>query len=182
MYIGTYFLVVDNHGREYEMKSKGFTLIELVVVIVILGILAVTVAPKYINLKADAQTSTLHGVKAAMEGASALVHGKSIVKGNHEESFGLTNTVNIGDQGGLNSDGELLVSYGYPLGIPEEFQRLLDIDAQYKYVPIGTNFTTFAIYFDENDKPTSTNEDCIVFYIASAGINQSPTFQVNDCI
>jgi len=44
------------------MNSKGFTLIELIVVIVILGILAVTAVPKYINLKADAQTSTLHKV------------------------------------------------------------------------------------------------------------------------
>ena len=75
------------------MNNKGFTLIELVVVIVILGILAVTAAPKFINLKADAKTSTLYGVQAAMQSASALVYGKSIVKGNHKEAFSTTNTV-----------------------------------------------------------------------------------------
>lgn len=164
------------------MNNKGFTLIELVVVIVILGILAVTAVPKYINLQADAQTSTLYGVKAAMQGASALVYGKSIVKGNHKEPFSLTNTVNIGDDGGLNSDGELLVIYGYPIGIPDEFQRLLDLDSQYDYVPLGTNFTTFAIYFSESDAPTSITDNCIVLYVAAAGVGQSPTFKVIDCV
>ena len=164
------------------MNNKGFTLIELVVVIVILGILSATAVPKYINLKADAQTSVLHGVKAAMEGASALVYGKSIVKGNHKEAFSLTNSVNIGDGGGLNSDGELLVMYGYPIGIPDEFQRLLDLDSQYSYVPLGTNFTTFAIYFSDSNAPTSTTDDCVVFYISANSVGQSPTFQVNECI
>ena len=164
------------------MNSKGFTLIELVVVIVILGILAATAAPKFINLKADAQTSVLHGIKAAMESASAMVYGKSIVKGNHKEAFHLTNTINIGDGGGLNSDGELLVVYGHPIGIPDEFQRLLDLDAEFGYVPIGTNFTTFAIYLVENGVPTSTSDDCIVFYVAASGIGERPTFQVNDCV
>ncbi len=169
-------------SRENKMSNKGFTLIEFVVVILILGILPVTAVPKFINLKADAQTSTLQGIKAAMEGASALVYGKCIVKGNHKEPFGLTNTVNIGGDGGINSDGELFVVYGHPIGNPDEFQRLLALDSQYTYVPLGTNFTTFAIYFSDSDAPTSTSEDCIVYYIAAAGVGKSPTIQVNDCV
>ena len=39
-------------------RSAGFTLIELVIVIVILGILAVTAAPKFLNLQSDARAST----------------------------------------------------------------------------------------------------------------------------
>ena len=84
------------------MNSKGFTLIELIVVIVILGILAATAVPKFINLKAEAQTATLQGVKATMQGAAAMVHSKSLVKGNQKLSF---STINIGDGKGTSNDG-----------------------------------------------------------------------------
>ncbi|WP_064791244.1 type II secretion system protein [Shewanella woodyi] len=62
-------------------KQNGFTLIELVVVIIILGILAVTAAPKFINLQSDARASTVDGVKAALQGANTLVHSKALIKG-----------------------------------------------------------------------------------------------------
>nr|WP_297349494.1 prepilin-type N-terminal cleavage/methylation domain-containing protein [uncultured Glaciecola sp.] len=62
-------------------KQKGFTLIELIIVIVILGILAVTAAPRFIDIQEDARVSTLQGVKAALQGASQLVFAKSAIAG-----------------------------------------------------------------------------------------------------
>ena len=55
------------------MQSKGFTLIELVVVIVILGILAVVAAPKFINLQDDANQATMQAMKGAISSANSLV-------------------------------------------------------------------------------------------------------------
>ncbi|MBY6187265.1 prepilin-type N-terminal cleavage/methylation domain-containing protein [Marinobacter hydrocarbonoclasticus] len=69
-------------------RQNGFTLIELVVVIIILGILAVTAAPKFINLQSDARIATLNGAKGALQGANALVYSKSAIKGEERAAGG----------------------------------------------------------------------------------------------
>lgn len=58
-------------------KQAGFTLIELVVVIVILGILSVTAAPRFMNIKADATKSALQGLQGAISSAPNLVYAKA---------------------------------------------------------------------------------------------------------
>ncbi|MDF2183401.1 type II secretion system protein [Grimontia hollisae] len=57
-------------------RQGGFTLIEMIVVIVILGILAVTAAPKFLDFRDDARTASLEGLAAAMQSAASLAHAK----------------------------------------------------------------------------------------------------------
>lgn len=58
------------------MKQNGFTLIELIIVIVILGILSIVAAPKFINIVSDAREVTLTGVQTNFEGGLRLVRMK----------------------------------------------------------------------------------------------------------
>jgi MSHA pilin protein MshA len=59
--------------------QRGFTLIELIVVIVILGILAATALPKFADLSNDARYASLKGALGAVNSAAALAHGAALV-------------------------------------------------------------------------------------------------------
>ena len=72
-------------------KQAGFTLIELVMVIVILGILSAVALPKFVNLGADARTAAMKAVEGSMRSANAMVYAKAAV-GNQ---LGATGTVSI---------------------------------------------------------------------------------------
>ena len=81
-------------------RQGGFTLIELVVVIVILGILAVTAAPRFLNLQDDARNASLQGLKGAIDGAAGIVYGKAAIDG-------------VEASGASNVDG-ITTAFGYP--------------------------------------------------------------------
>jgi MSHA pilin protein MshA len=63
------------------MRRNGFTLIELVVVIVLLGILAVTAAPRFLNLQTDARNAALEGLKGSIEAGLGIGYGKMTIAG-----------------------------------------------------------------------------------------------------
>jgi len=64
-------------------KQQGFTLIELVMVIVILGILAATALPKFADLQGNARMSSLNGALGAVRSASSIAHAASLVAGSN---------------------------------------------------------------------------------------------------
>ena len=168
------------------VKQEGFTLIELIVVIVILGILAVTAAPKFIDLQGDARASALQGLAGAMKGAATLVYGKALVA-NKVSSDAQYVCIGSTSQSSCNpsSKDAVRVKCGFPDATEDGILRALDgtfstdgnSDWTFKYKEWGTSGPssgptqilvsvkgmTIPNAYQSNVSDTYTNQ-CYVFY------------------
>ncbi|TWX65186.1 prepilin-type N-terminal cleavage/methylation domain-containing protein [Colwellia demingiae] len=156
-------------------KQDGFTLIELVVVIIILGVIAVTAVPKYIDLQDDAKTASLQAIKGALESAIKLVYSKSIIKGN--QNLARASGVDV-DINGTTLD----IKYGYPLAnyasANGSWDDLIELDREFfSSTIVGGHFV---IYIGEK-VPTGLQDECMVGYKQVDGISSSPEITLNEC-
>lgn len=143
-------------------NEQGFTLIELIVVIVILGILAAFAIPRFVDLQNDARSSVVQGVAGSLQAASAMVYGKSLVAGTAGTS---SSSVNIGQ--GVT----IATAYGYPTAgsVSQALQNLTNISTNNS----GTFWPTSA----------SDSANCEVVYTAATSSTTPATVSTNssDC-
>jgi MSHA pilin protein MshA len=96
--------------RSIRKSQAGFTLIELVMVIVILGILAATALPKFIDLGTDARAGVMKGVETSMRAANTMLYAKAAAAGLTTTDAGATNLVKV-------NGSDVLLKYGYAVDI-----------------------------------------------------------------
>ena len=169
-------------------NQKGFTLIELIIVIVVLGILAVTAAPQFIDFSSDARTSTVKGLKGAIQGASNVTYGKSSLDG--ENTLAKTETP------APSADG-ITTSYGYPTANGDGIIAAMQIDASaqkaddtadFVYLVDGGNNTIYIVPTDQvttedtgelASTATYTDTSCYVQYTEATGVGTAAKFTID---
>ncbi len=154
-------------------KNQGFTLVELVIVIVILGILAVTAAPRFLNLAGDARISTLEAVRGSLQSANALVFSKSLLQTQN-------NLAN-----GAIENPDIAVVFGFPAATVDVFNAILELDNTEWTVIDSTSSPTAAPA--DNQVVITPNtltytavlaEACQLIYTEAAAANARPTIEL----
>lgn len=145
-------------------RQQGFTLIELVMVIVILGVLAATALPKFVNLQKDAKIASLNSVKASLQSAAQMAHAKALIQG--VSPVDSSEWVDMNGNGTLTlADGDVVVRYLYPQENDNGLANLMVLDG---FTRSGREFRLGGV------------NECEVRYSQSANAGDAPTYTIVD--
>lgn len=150
--------------------SKGFTLIELIIVIAIIGTLAAVALPRFINAQQDARIAKAQGLYGAVRTASALAHARCEL----DFARGLTGAGTCASSQ-ANMDGRnITMVFRYPTADANGILAATQIDAVNDNLTVSPGGAaggdTLTI-----DVPGGTAPNCRISYTASTALGNAPT-------
>lgn len=109
------------------MKQHGFTLLELIIVIVVVGILAVIAAPQFSNFSRDADKAAAEGLSAAIRAGTDMTHFRARIRQLDQQEMACLDGKYDSNDNSCSNNG-ILIRYGYPVADIDNLHRIATLD------------------------------------------------------